>query len=249
MRGNFKFPAFKEGYCYRVLVGGMSHVSAGEGFRIYVNGKLIAEKTRPVDKREGARAIATIIDKQFWSEFQSGEVTIEAITFRHQKRQAFSIWLQEMKVPPLGEKEIFQSAVALPMMSSEWQALQDPDNTNIDPEQGKFEYDGKFVPNNKITGAWKTISHVAKIDDFNPQKPSQVNLAPIPSIEFKNDGRTDQTLWIWSGDTLMDLDRNQALKMVTKDIGGTTYLFIESGGFGGRNKPGWTSAWFVMKRP
>jgi hypothetical protein len=56
-------------------------------------------------------------------------------------------------------------------------------------------------------------------------------------------------LWIWSGDTLMDLDRNQALKMVTKDIGGTTYLFIEGGGFGGRNKPGWTSPWFVMKRP
>lgn len=59
--------------------------------------------------------------------------------------------------------------------------------------------------------------------------------APIPAIDFKNDGRTGQTLWIWSGDTLMDLDRNQALKMITKDIGGTTYLFIEAGGFGGRN--------------
>jgi hypothetical protein len=135
------------------------------------------------------------------------------------------------------------------MMSSEWQALQDPDNTNIDPEQGKFEYDGKFVANDKITGAWKTVSHVAKMDDFNPLKPNQANLAPIQSIEFKNDGRTGQTLWIWSGDTLMDLDRNQALKMVTKDIGGTTYLFIEAGGFGGRNKPGWDSPWFVMKRP
>ncbi len=249
MRGNFKIPAFKEGYCYRVLVGGMSHVSAGEGFRIYANGKLIGEKTRPVDKREGARPIATIIDKQFWAEFQSGEVTLEAITFRHHKRQAFSIWLQEMKVPPLGEKEILQSAVALPMMSSEWQAVQDPENTNIDPEQGKFEYDGKFIPNDKITGAWKTVSHVAKMDDFNPLKPNQLSLAPIPSIDFKNDGRTEQALWIWSGDTLMDLERNQALKMVIKELGGTTYLFIEAGGFSSRNKADWDSPWFVMKRP
>ena len=249
MRGNFKLPAFKEGYQYRVLVGGMSHVSAGDGFRIYANGKLIAEKTRGVDKREGGRPIGAVIDKAFWSEFKGGDVTLSAITFRRHKRQAFSIWLQEMKSPPLGEKEILKSAVALPMMSSEWQALQDPDNTNIDPEQGKFEYDGKFISNEKITGAWKSIAYVAKMDDFNPQKPSQVSIAPIPSIDFKNNGRTDQTLWIWSGNTLMDLERNQALKMVIKELGGTTYLFIEAGGFGGRNKPDWTPPWFVMKRP
>jgi Family of unknown function (DUF6288) len=249
MRGNFTLPAFKEGYQYRVLVGGMSHVSAGEGFRIYANGKLIAEKTRPVDKREGGRPIGAVIDKALWSEFQGGEVTLAAITFRHHKRQAFSIWLQEMKSPPLGEKEILQSAIALPMMSSEWQELQDPDNTNIDPEQGKFEYDGKFISNKIITGAWKSVGYVAKMDDFDPQKPREANRALFPSIDFKSDGRTDQQLWIWSGDTLMDLERNQALKMITKDIGGSTYLFIEAGGFGGRNQPGWASPWFVMKRP
>jgi len=248
MRGNFKFPAFKDGHRYRVLIGGMSHVGAGDGYRIYANGKLITENKRGVDKREGGRPIGAVIDKAFWNEFQGGEVTLAATTFRRLPRQAFSVWLQEMKAPLLGEKEIIESAIALPMMSSQWQEQQDPDNTNIDPEVGKFEYDGKFVPNSHVVGAWKTIGYVEKIAEFNPQKPVAASRAPLSGIDLKPDGRTDRTLWIWSGDTLMDLDRNQALKMMTKDIGGTTYLFIEAGGFDARNKPGWVSPWFVMKR-
>ncbi|MFT6793352.1 MAG: hypothetical protein ACJAR1_001347 [Rubritalea sp.] len=39
MQGNFKFPEFKEGHRYRLVVGGMSHVKGGDGFRVFVNGK------------------------------------------------------------------------------------------------------------------------------------------------------------------------------------------------------------------
>lgn len=53
---------------------------------------------------------------------------------------------------------------------------------------------------------------------------------------------------LWSGDTLMDLDRFQALKMTSKSIGESDCLFIESGGFSDRNPAGWKSPLIVMKR-
>jgi hypothetical protein len=56
------------------------------------------------------------------------------------------------------------------------------------------------------------------------------------------------TLWIWSGDILMDLGRYQALKMTVKEIDRSDYLFIEAGGFSTRNLVGWKPPWYVMKR-
>jgi hypothetical protein len=35
MRGKFRFPEFKDGYRYRFVIGGMSHVGAGEGYKVY----------------------------------------------------------------------------------------------------------------------------------------------------------------------------------------------------------------------
>ncbi len=68
------------------------------------------------------------------------------------------------------------------------------------------------------------------------------------AMTFKNNGITGDALRIWSGDTRMDLDSYQALKMVVKKIGGNDYLFIEAGGFSARNPVGWQSPWYVMKR-
>lgn len=56
-------------------------------------------------------------------------------------------------------------------------------------------------------------------------------------------------MWIWSGDILIDLERNQALKMIVKTIDGSDYLFIEAGGFAVKNKLSWKTQWSVMKRP
>lgn len=55
-------------------------------------------------------------------------------------------------------------------------------------------------------------------------------------------------LWIWSGDTLMNLERNEALKMIVKTIDGGDYLFIEAGGFSTRHFVGWQPPLYVMKR-
>ena len=67
-------------------------------------------------------------------------------------------------------------------------------------------------------------------------------------MTFKDNSQTDKALWIWSGNTLMDLDRYQTLKMTVRKIDGSDYLFIEAGGFSTRNPVGWQSPWYVMQR-
>jgi len=68
------------------------------------------------------------------------------------------------------------------------------------------------------------------------------------SITLADGGRTTDPTWVWSGDTLMDLNKYQALKMKPKTIGGDDYLFIEAGGFSERHPAGWQPPWFVLKR-
>jgi len=102
--------------------------------------------------------------------------------------------------------------------------------------------------NPKVLGTWTVIDQVETIDEFNPDKKMNPGRAPFKEMTFKDKGRTDEALWIWSGNTLMDLDRYQALKMTVKAIDGSDYLFIEAGGFSTRNPVGWQSPLYVMKR-
>jgi hypothetical protein len=67
-------------------------------------------------------------------------------------------------------------------------------------------------------------------------------------MTFKDNGMTDNALWIWSGEALMDLERYQALKMTVKAIDGSDYLFVEAGGFRKENPVGWKPPLYVMKR-
>jgi len=248
LRGTFTFPKFKEGYRYRLLVGGMSHVGAGEGFRIYVNGKQITGKDRGVDKREGGVPIGCSIDKAWWPDFEK-PVTIAATSFLQienggKQQNRFLIWIQEMKTPPIGEKEILQSATVVPMLSAEWQALQDPDNMELDPEQGKFRWDGKFVPNEKVVGTWTQLGEVATMEAFTPAAKLRPNPLLPAKLTFAENGRTDDPLLYYTGDILMHLNSNQALQMnVVND-----YLFIEAGGFSAKNPVGWKSPWIVRRR-
>jgi hypothetical protein len=250
-KGSFKFPTFREGYRYRLVVGGMSHVGAGEGFRIYANGKQLIERNRGVGKREGGKHVGMIIEKSFWPEFQKGDVSLAFITFKNIHKGAsnnhFSIWIQEMKVPPVGEREIIHSASVTPMLSSEWQAKQDPDNLELQTSDDMFRYDGKFISNPKLLGKWTIVSQTSEVDAFDPATPAKVSRPIIQELTFKDGGRTDQLMWLWSGDTLMDLERNQALKMTLKNISGSDYLFVEAGGFTPKNKPGWKTGWLVLK--
>ena len=66
-------------------------------------------------------------------------------------------------------------------------------------------------------------------------------------MTFKESGRTKDPTWLWSADTLMDLNKYQVLKITPRTLAGNLYLFIEAGGFGTRNKPGGKTKWYVMK--
>lgn len=252
MRGKFKFPVFKEGYRYRMLVGGMSHVGAGEGFRIYINGKQVWEKERGVDKREGAVPIDMHLDKSMWSTFSGQEVDIAHIGFMgvkgSWKNRQLMIWVQEMKLPPLDDDQFVHSATMVPMTCAQWQAQQDPDNADLDPNAGRYLWDGKFKPNPALLGSWKTVGYAPKADDFTPAKPGNAQSAPVKNLTFKADGRTDELLFIWSGTTLMNLVKNEAMNMELRKVGETEYLFIEAGGFQAKNGPAWQSPRFVMQR-
>jgi hypothetical protein len=112
VRGTFGIPPLKEGHRYRLVVGGSAHVNAGEGYAIYVNGKLLAESKSGVGKRQGGQPRGGHIYNDFRDEFQDGKVTIAAMSFlryNHPRikpyppRGHFTVWLEEQKIPPVGK--------------------------------------------------------------------------------------------------------------------------------------------------
>jgi hypothetical protein len=257
--GTFTFPALKPGHIYRLRADRSQGVGAGDGFKIHINGKPFVETTAGLGRREGDTIRGGWITPEFAAEFGKGPVAVAAITFLRYGDRAivqmppvpqgiFSMWLEERKLPPLDDEVLRKAATFVPMLSSEWQGLQDPDNSNIDPEEGKFLYDGKFIANPTAIGTWKTVGLVKSVDEFVPGKNTDAGRSPFKQVTIKNDGLTDSSTLIWSGDTLMDLEHYQALKITLKAIDGADYLFIESGGFGPKNPVGWQSPLMVLKR-
>ncbi|HBV64824.1 MAG TPA: hypothetical protein DEF45_17570, partial [Rhodopirellula sp.] len=160
-----------------------------------------------------------------------------------------SLHLAEQKLPPMDDELVFKSASTVPMSSSHWQDRINPEDASQDPNENLFRWDGKFVAHPDIPGSWQVISRVEDIKDFDPAaKNAKARNAPFSAITFKTDGRTSEPVWAWSGNVLMDLDRYQALKMQVKQIDEVEYLFVEAGGFSVRQKPGWKSAWFVLRK-
>ena len=110
VRGTFAVPRLKEGHRYRILVGGSAHVNAGEGYAIWINGKLLAESKVGVGRRQGGQPRGAYISNEFRPEFEAGEVTIAAVSFlrynhpRHGLRPPrghLSLRLEEQMLPPL----------------------------------------------------------------------------------------------------------------------------------------------------
>jgi hypothetical protein len=109
LRGTFDIPPLKDGYRYRIVVGGSNHVMSGEGYAIYANGKLLAESTTGVPNRAGGQPRGGHIYKDLRGEFKGGKVTIAATSFlQFNKKGAvipprghLSLWIEEQKIPPL----------------------------------------------------------------------------------------------------------------------------------------------------
>jgi hypothetical protein len=202
LRGTFEIPPLKEGHQYRIVVGGSAHVNAGDGYAIYVNGKLLAHSLVGVGKWQGAQPRGGFLYNDFLKEFQGGKVTLAATSFLRYNHPRFglqpprghiSLWLEEAKMPPLGHADIVKSATVSPMLSTSWQENQN----NAD----KFQYDGAFASNPKVLGSWKIIDQVKTVDEFNADKKMNPGRPRFTEITFKEKGETNDMLWIWSGNS------------------------------------------------
>ncbi len=79
MRQTFDIPSLKEGHVYRLILGGAGCDRSGEGFAIYVNGKLLTQSDGGFFRYSGVRGANIYSD--ILPEFQSGKVTISIINF------------------------------------------------------------------------------------------------------------------------------------------------------------------------
>jgi hypothetical protein len=110
IRGTFDIPALKDGHRYRLVIGGSCHVQGGDGFELYVNGKLLAQSNAGVGKRQGGAPRGGHIWSTFRDDFKGGKVTIAAMSFlryNHPRIKVYAprghmtIMLEEMKLPPM----------------------------------------------------------------------------------------------------------------------------------------------------
>jgi len=260
MRGTFEIPSLKEGHRYRLIVNTGNHVGSGGGHKIFINGKELIEAKQGGGRGSGGRPKGAYITKEFLEDFRSGKVAISVKTFiRYNAKYStkptskvpqgkFSLHFEEQKLPPMSDDLFTKSAKVIPMMSSDWQSKLDPEDASQEPVQFLFRWDGKFEANPKLVGNWKTVALVSNLDEFNPEKPANAGRSWLKALNLKDGGSTDQATRVWSGDTLMDLDKFQALKMKLVTIQGIEYLVVEEGNFSNRHKPDWQSKVIVMVR-
>jgi hypothetical protein len=110
VRGTVDLPPLKKDHRYRIVVGGAAHVNSGEGYAMYVNGKLLAESKTGVAVRQGGQPRGAHIYSDFRDEFKGGKVTLAATSFlryNHPRRGIqpprghISLQIEEQKLPPL----------------------------------------------------------------------------------------------------------------------------------------------------
>ncbi len=251
----------KPGFSYRLRIDRGQGVGAGDGFKVYINGKSLVETTEGLGRRAGDTIRGAWITEEFAEDFAKGPVTISAITFLRYGDRAivqmppvpqgiFSMWLEERKLPPLDSATLQKAAQYTPLLTSAWQERNNPEPTSSEPEENPaYFYDGKFVDTPAFHGSWSLVDVVKSADDFVPAaKKANAGRSPFSKITIAANGTTDTTRFYWSGDTLMDIEQRAALKMRAKTIDGTDYLFLESGGFSPKNPRGWKSTITVLKK-
>ena len=79
LRQTFEIPPLKDGHVYRLILGGAGCDRSGEGFAIYVNGKLLTQAAGGFFRYSGIRGAYVFDD--LLPEFRTGKVTISIINF------------------------------------------------------------------------------------------------------------------------------------------------------------------------
>jgi alpha-galactosidase len=111
IRGTFDIPPFKDGHRYRIVIGGSNHVMSGEGYAIHANGKLLAESNSGVPNRAGGQPRGGHVHADLRSGFKGGKVTLAATSFLQSSKKGaaipprghLTVWIEEQKLPPLGQ--------------------------------------------------------------------------------------------------------------------------------------------------
>ena len=190
MRGTFQFPPLKPGHLYRVRMESGQHVGSGDGYKLYLNGKPMEEVKAGVGRREGGRPRGAVVNGEFAAEFAKGPVTLAATTFLRYGDRAivtmppvprglFTLWIEEMKVPPIDDAALRKSATIIPMLSAAWQEKQDPNNKELQTADDRFHYDGKFTANPKVLGNWTTVAVVPTIDGVRSRETRRRQPRPV----------------------------------------------------------------------
>lgn len=134
----------------------------------------------------------------------------------------FTLWIEEMKVLTIDDEAARKSATVIPMLSAAGQGKQNPNNKELQKGDTVFHYDGKFSANPQLLGDWPAVAVVPTGDALDPAKPVDAGRAPIKAVTFKDGGLTASVALIWSGDTLLDRDHFQALKMTLTSMAAAT---------------------------
>jgi len=252
MRTELDLPPMRDGYAYRLLVGGRSHVGSGEGSDVWINGTRREDRRRGdpslrgVGRRVGGRPWGFTIDHDFRAKFTGEPVTVAATGFLpiHRsgvKRNYQAFWFETMQLPALGEAEVLEVLRVTPLLTSVWQASLH--------EGDAFQFDGMLMNNPVIQGRWQKVGTVANITDYEHGMRLRVNRnSRFYEITFLPDGRTDDFKMMYSGDLLLDLVSKQALQMSVKVLEDTEYLFMEAGGFSDENTGDWQTSYYVLRR-
>jgi alpha-galactosidase len=110
VRATVELPPLKKDYRYRIVVGGSAHVNSGEGYAIYLNGKLLGESKNGVAVRQGGQPRGCYIYSDLRDEIKGGKVTLAVTSFlryNHPRRGLqpprghLSLQIEEQKLPSL----------------------------------------------------------------------------------------------------------------------------------------------------
>jgi len=110
VRCTVELPPLKKDHRYRIVVGGSAHVNSGEGYAIYLNGKLLGESKIGVAVRQGGQPRGCYIYGDFRDEIKGGKVTLAVTSFlryNHPRRGLqpprghLSLQIEEQKLPLL----------------------------------------------------------------------------------------------------------------------------------------------------
>ena len=129
---------------------------------------------------------------------------------------------------------------AIPKRTSAWQKSRD--------DADLYRYDGSVKDLKALHGKWTVIDLTPTIQGYQSRQKMNPSKPLFKDLTFQADGKTTNPSFIWSGQNLIDLGRNQLLLMDSDTVNGEVHLFIEAGGFTSGKPTDWHPGWYVLKR-